>query len=155
MNRTRWRPRRPLWDGSARSLFLVTLLAALLLPSVSVAQRSVDAVAVQNAVVAPRLGLAFVMKTGGGIEALDLASGAVRWRSDKAARPLALAGDRLVAQAEPGSAGSLALVLLDTRNGAARSSTRVPIDAAVTATALGGTRAGTRGAEALAFGERQ
>jgi hypothetical protein len=122
-----------LWGGSVRTAFLYTLLAALLLPTVSVAAPGDDAAVVDSALLAPRLGLAFVMRPGGGVEALDLASGAVRWRSDKAARPLALVGDRLVAQAEPGGPGALALVMLDTRNGVERSSARVPIDAAVTA----------------------
>jgi len=144
VNRTRWRPRRPLWGGSVRTAFLLALLVALLLPTVSAAAPGDAAAAVDNAIVAPRLGLAFVMRQGGGVEALDLASGAVRWRSDKAARPLALVGGRLVAQAEPGGAGALALVMLDARNGAQRSSARVPIDAAVTASAIDSAAASFR-----------
>ena len=134
MNRTRWRPRRPSWGRSVRSFFLSALVVALLLPSVNAAQRpGPGAVAVDSALVAPDLGLAFVMRPGGGIEALDLASGDVRWRSEKAGRPLAVVDGRLVAQAEPGGAGSLALVVLETRNGTERSSTRVPIEQSVTA----------------------
>ena len=136
MNRTRWRPRRPLWGGSVRSLFLGALVVGLLLPGVSAAQRrgpGDGAVAVDSALVAPELGLAFAMRPGGGIEALDLASGNVRWRSEKAGRPLAIVEGRLVAQAEPGGAGSLELVVLETRNGMERSSTRVPIEQSVTA----------------------
>jgi hypothetical protein len=98
-------------------------------------------VAVDSAVVAPDLGLVFTMKPGGGVEALDLRSGAVRWRSAEAARPLAVMGDRLVAQAEPAGAGSLELVSLDVRNGAARAKSRVPIDAAVTASPVDSARA--------------
>lgn len=141
MNRTRWRPRRPSWAGSVRSHFLFVLLAALLLPSVSFAALGGDAVIVADAVVAPELGLAFVMRTGGGIEALDLASGAVRWRSNEATRPLALMGNRLVAQAEPGGAGSLELVTLDALNGAARAKSRVPIEENVTASPVDTARA--------------
>ena len=134
MNQSKWRPRRPLWGGSVRTRFLHALLAILLLPSVSAAAPADDAASIDSVVVSPRLGLAFAMRAGGGIEAIDLASGAVRWRSDKAVRPLAVAGNRLVAQADPGGAGALALVTLDTRNGAERAKARVPIDAAVTAT---------------------
>lgn len=141
MNRIRWRPRRPSWAGSVRSSFLYTLLAVLLLPSVSFAALGGDAVAFDSAVVAPRLGLVFAMRPGGGIEALDLASGAVRWRSNEAAKPLAVIGDRLVAQADPDGAGSLALVTLDVRSGASRAKSRVPIDEAVTALPVDSARA--------------
>jgi hypothetical protein len=98
-------------------------------------------VVVDSAVVAPDLGLVFTMRPGGGVEALDLRSGAVRWRSAEAARPLAVMGDRLMAQAEPAGAGSLELVSLDVRSGAARAKSRVPIDAAVTASPVDSARA--------------
>ena len=144
MNRTRWRPRRPSWAGSVRSRFLYAVLAALLLPSVSFAAPGGDALVVADALVAPDLGLVFVMRPGGGIQALDLASGAMRWRSAEGTRPLALMGNRLVAQADPGGAGTLALVSLDARSGATRASNRVPIDEAVTASPVDDARASFR-----------
>ncbi len=55
----------------------------------------------------------FVMRPGGGIEAVDARSGDVVWSTDAAARPLALAGDRLVAQAEANRPGVLPIVILD------------------------------------------
>jgi hypothetical protein len=87
----------------------------------------------EGVVVAPRLGLAYVMRPGGGLDALDLASGAVRWRSDSAAKPLALAGQRLIAQAESGGANVLKLVSLDARSGAARETVRIDLPAGVAA----------------------
>lgn len=92
------------------------------------------AVLLEGVVIAPRLGIAYLMHSGGGIHAVDLASGAVRWRSDKAAKPLALAGDRLIAQAVSRDARALQLVSLDARSGASRDSVRIPIPAGVLAT---------------------
>jgi hypothetical protein len=89
-------------------------------------------------VVAPRLGLAYVMRPSGGIDALDLASGAVRWRSDSAAKPLALAGQRLIAQAESRGANTLKLVSLDARSGAARETARIDLPAGIAATVVDG-----------------
>jgi hypothetical protein len=88
----------------------------------------------EGVVIAPRLGVAYVMHPGGGIDAVSLASGAVQWRSDKAAKPLAIAGDRLIAQAESRGAHVLQLVALDARSGASRDSVRIPLPAGVAAT---------------------
>jgi hypothetical protein len=94
------------------------------------------AVSLEGALLVPRLGLGFAMRPGGGIDAVELGDGRVRWHSDQATRPLAVLGDRLVAQADSLHAGSLELVTLDARDGAARASLRVPIAAGVTATAV-------------------
>jgi hypothetical protein len=108
-----------------------------------------DAASLDGAVIVPRLGLVYAMRPAGGIDAIDLGSGRVRWPSDPAARPLTVVGERRVAQAEPAGAGSLELVVLDARNGAARSSARVPVAANVTAsvvdTAAGSFRAWAEG----------
>ena len=51
-----------------------------------------------------------------GVAAIDLASGAKRWTSNAAAKPLAIAGNRLISQVEPRTrTNRLELVLLDTR----------------------------------------
>src|SRR4051794_10334104 len=63
--------------------------------------------------------LAYVMQPAGGIDAVDLARGTIRWHSAAGERPLTLAGGVLVAQAAPGANGELRVVALDLdRNGA-------------------------------------
>jgi hypothetical protein len=58
---------------------------------------------------------AYVMSPSGGIVALDLAGGAPVWRTSKADKPLTLAGELLIGQAEaPGPANALRIVTLDT-----------------------------------------
>jgi hypothetical protein len=57
------------------------------------------------------------MNPNHGIDAVVVSSGALLWSTTAAARPLTLAGGRLVAQAEPDSAGVLKLVVLDTLHG--------------------------------------
>lgn len=56
---------------------------------------------------------AYLMSSAGGIDAVDLATGAVRWTSTAAQRPLLVTGDRLVAQRRPDEPGALELVVLD------------------------------------------
>lgn len=73
----------------------------------------------------------------GGIDAVNLATGKLRWRSDKAAKPLALVGERLIAQAAGGrKAKTLDLVVLDARNGASRDSVRIPLPEGVVASVV-------------------
>jgi hypothetical protein len=88
----------------------------------------------EGVVVAPQQGFAYLMRSGGGIDAVDLSTGALRWHSKSAAKPLALAGDRLVAQADNRGANALDLVVLDARSGAARDAVRIPLPAGVAAT---------------------
>jgi hypothetical protein len=58
---------------------------------------------------------AYVMSPRGGIVAVDLAEGAPVWRTKNAAKPLSLAGELLVGQAEaPGPDNELRIVTLDT-----------------------------------------
>src|SRR5262245_22756111 len=58
---------------------------------------------------------AYVMSPRGGIVAVDLAAGKPVWRTKKADKPLTLAGDLLIGQAEaPGPANELRIVTLDT-----------------------------------------
>jgi hypothetical protein len=110
------------------------------LPSAALGQRAAASdggvALLDGVVIAPQQGIAYVMRPGGGIDAVNLASGAVRWRSKSAAKPLALAGDRLVAQADSRGANSLNLVVLDPRNGAARDSVRIPLPEGVVATVV-------------------
>lgn len=58
---------------------------------------------------------AYVMSPRGGIVAVDLAEGKPVWRTRKADKPLTLAGELLIGQAEaPGPANELRIVTLDT-----------------------------------------
>lgn len=132
MNQSKRWPSRPGWGRSFPSIALLPLLAILLLPGAALGQSG--SVLHEGLVIAPRLGIAYVMHPGGGIDAVNLASGAVQWRSDKAAKPLAIAGDRLIAQAESRGARALHLVALDARSGASRDSIRIPLPAGVAAT---------------------
>jgi hypothetical protein len=60
-------------------------------------------------------GEAYVMSPEGGIVAVGLTDGAPVWRSSKAEKPLTLAGELLIGQAEtPGPANVLRIVTLDT-----------------------------------------
>jgi hypothetical protein len=138
----RWPP-RPFLEKCVRCSLpsLLALLLALGTAITVVAQpRAVRSDADQGAalvdgvVVAPSHGLAFVMRPGSRLEAVDLASGAVRWRSDAGAKPLAVVEGRLVAQAESRTAGALALVVFDAGSGAVRESARLPLPEGVQAT---------------------
>jgi len=131
----RW-PSRPSWGRSVSAI----VVAILLLPGVVLGQpRPVPAASdhsaalLEGVVISPRLGLAYVMRPGGGLDAVDLAGGTVRWHSDSAAKPLALAGDRLIAQASSRGANALDLVSFDARSGAPRDSVRISLPAGVAA----------------------
>lgn len=65
--------------------------------------------------------VAYVMQPKGGIDAVDLERGTLLWHSAAGERPLALAGDLLVAQARSGEGGELRVVALDVRQRGARS----------------------------------
>jgi hypothetical protein len=63
-------------------------------------------------VVDPASRTAFVMNPEGGIDAVDVASGKVRWQSRAAARPLMMVDGLLLAQAQPGDRREFVLVAL-------------------------------------------
>ena len=73
----------------------------------------------------------YVARTGGGIEALDLGSGKVRWSREDAARPLLARGGLLVAQRESGA--GLPLAILDATDGALRQRLELPLPEGVRA----------------------
>ena len=133
MNDSRRWPLRP---GPGRRVLSLTPVLALALAVSALAVPAEQGAALRDGVlVAPARGLAYVMRPGGGIDAVDLASGAVRWHSDAASKPLVLAGNRLVAQAES-AAGTLDVVALDAQGGARGASTRVPLPAGVAASVV-------------------
>ncbi|HEX6901199.1 MAG TPA: PQQ-binding-like beta-propeller repeat protein [Thermoanaerobaculia bacterium] len=96
------------------------LLAALLAPGAALAQANGSVPALHDGVVVDPAGTAYVMSPAGGIEARELATGNVLWRSDEAAKPLLLVDGTLVAQAPPAPEGDLVVVTLDSRRGTAK-----------------------------------
>jgi hypothetical protein len=140
VNQSNRRPIRPTWGRFVLSLVLPPLLAILLLPGISTGDSrsmrpasSDSAALLEGVVLSPRHGFAYVMRPGGGLAAVNLANGKVRWRSDNA-KPVALVGDRLIAQVEGKGGKALELVALDARSGAVRDSVRIPLPAGVSAT---------------------
>jgi hypothetical protein len=121
------------------SLVVLPLVAILLMPGVSLAvSRSMtgdSAMLLEGVVVSPRHGLAYVMRPGGGLVAVSLSSGKVQWHGDKAAKPVAVVGDRLLAQTG-GRNKALELVVLDARSGAPGDSVRIPLPVGVAATVV-------------------
>jgi PQQ-like domain len=109
----------------------LALAASLLAPGVLTAQAS----GAQNpgpalhdgVVVDPANGAAYVMSPGGGIEARDIATGNVLWKSDAAAKPLLAMDGNLVAQAPPNAAGDLVVVTLDARKGSPKDRTEIKL----------------------------
>ncbi len=78
----------------------------------------------------------YIMRPGGGIEAVHPDSGEVHWNSHEGDKPLWASGDLLLAQREPGpNAGSLSLALIDvTRGGRETRRLEVPLPDQVSAT---------------------
>ncbi len=141
MNQSERWPYRPTWGRYIASLVLPPLFAISFIPGIAQAQpQSMRPAAPENSaallegvVISPRQGVAYVMRSGG-IDAVNIATGKLRWRSDKAAKPLALVGDRLIAQGRGGK--TLDVISLDANSGAARDSVRIPLPEGVVATVV-------------------
>ena len=109
----------------------LALLAGLLAPGAFAAQTSGASnrptLALHDGVVVDAAsGAAYVMSPRGGIDAIDLTSGNVMWKSRDAAKPLLMKGGTLLAQAQPDRPGKLAVVALDAKRGSA--TRRVDLD---------------------------
>lgn len=87
-------------------------------------------------IVDPERSAAYLMNIQGGIDAIDLASGRLLWRSDRAAKPLLFHEELLVAQTEPPVGRQfLRIALLNTREiTAAPRFVDIPLPADVQAT---------------------
>lgn len=59
----------------------------------------------------------YLMNPDGGLDAVEAATGDLLWTTTAAAKPLAVLGDHLIAQADAKTAGELPLVVLDRRGG--------------------------------------
>jgi hypothetical protein len=101
-----------------RSSWALALLASLLAPGISSAAPNSPLTSLHDSVVVDAAhGTAYVMSPKGGIDAIELATGNVRWKSEAGARPLLIKDGALVAQAHPGEIGELAIVTLDAQRG--------------------------------------
>jgi hypothetical protein len=135
-----------------RSIGVVAVLAALLVPGVSMAQTSGGAFPAlhDGVVVDAASGAAYVMSPTGGIDAVQLSTGTVLWKSRAAAKPLLVSQGTLVAQAEPSSPrGELLIVALDTRAGRSRGKVEVKLPDGIRARLVDGPSKSFR-AEAFA-----
>jgi hypothetical protein len=105
-----------------RSSWALALLAGLLAPGAAMALHDGVVIDVDG-------GTAYLMSPQGGIDALDLATGNVMWKSTAAAKPLLVKGGTLVAQARSARNGELVIVALDAKRGTARERVDVEIPA--------------------------
>jgi len=106
----------------------IALLSLLLAPLAAAAQ---ERIALREGIVIdPARPVAYVMTPERGVAAVDLQSGAKIWTSTAAAKPLAVAGDRLIAQVEASTATNrLEIAALDVREHGtvrARNATTLP-----------------------------
>lgn len=117
-----------------RTLSLTLLLSAAVAAAPSFAAGAGAVLLRDGVVIDTARSVAYTMHPEGGVEAIDLQKGLSLWRSSAAERPLALAGDVLVAQARPGTQGELRLVALDVlHNGAAGVEADLPMPAGIRA----------------------
>jgi hypothetical protein len=107
-----------------RSSWAFALLAGLLAPAAAMALHDGVVIDVDG-------GTVYVMSPQGGIDALDLDTGNVIWKSSAAAKPLLVKGGTLVAQGRSGRSGELVIVALDAKRGAERERVAVEIPAAL------------------------
>ena len=122
----------------APSLALVVLLALGALPA-----RAAGLLG-EGTVVDSASGVVFVARPKGGIEAIDLTTGASLWTSADAAKPLSITGGVLLAQAEPGEKGDLVLATLNPRTGALVRRSALALPAGIRATVADGLQGSFR-----------
>jgi hypothetical protein len=122
--------------------------------SQDLAPDSTPAVSLRDGVIVDAArGVAYVMDREGGVDALRTADGAVLWRSAEAAKPLLVAGDLLIAQAEPAAAGELPVVTLDRGTGRLLTRAAVALPAGLWAQVDDGPRGSFRAAAVVRAGE--
>lgn len=104
--------------------FLVLLIGSGISPQL-MSQTHSDALEFgQGLLIDPARELAYLMRPGGGVEAVNLADGSIVWSNDLAARPLALSGDLLISQTQTAEQGSrLGIVILNVADGGRRTVT--------------------------------
>ncbi len=113
-------------------------LLALLTPGVSMAAGDSIRALHEGVVIDSAAGTAYVMSPQGGIDALELATGNVMWKSRDAAKPLLLKDGKLLAQARPGKDGQLVVVALDAKGGKTQGRVDIEIPSFIRANVLDG-----------------
>lgn len=125
---------------SVRAGMAATLLAllALLTPGASMAAGDSIRALHEGVVIDSASGAAYVMSPQGGIDALELATGNVMWKSRDAAKPLLLKDGKLLAQARPGKDGQLVVMALDAKGGKTQGRVDIEIPSFIRANVLDG-----------------
>lgn len=108
-------------ERTARSRMVRHALGALLAltPAAVLAQQTGAVLLRDGVIVDPAANTAYVAAPDQNVRAVDLATGAPRWSSANAAKPLALLGNRVLAQVEPTAStqNRLELAVLSSRQG--------------------------------------
>lgn len=112
-----------------RTIGALALLTGLLVPGVSMAQTSGAFPALHDGVVVDAAsGAAYVMSPTGGIDAIEISTGNLMWKSRAAVKPLLVDKGTLVAQAQsPSPRGEFLIVALDTKAGRAQGKVQVKL----------------------------
>lgn len=119
-----------LMKNAVRAAWALALLVGLLTPALAFAQ---SAGALHDGVVVDAASAtAYVISPKGGIDALDLATGNVRWTSKAAVKPLAVVDGALLAQAAASDSGELPVVAFDAK-GVVKQQLRIELPAGVRA----------------------
>lgn len=113
-------------------------LLALLTPGASMAAGDSIRALHEGVVIDSASGAAYVMSPQGGIDALELATGNVMWKSRDAAKPLLLKDGKLLAQARPGKDGQLVVMALDAKGGKTQGRVDIEIPSFIRANVLDG-----------------
>jgi hypothetical protein len=82
----------------------------------------------------PTSGVVYAMNPQHGIDAIELSSGKMRWSSNASAKPLAMAGEKLLAQGDAsGDGAALPIMIIDAKSGALLKKLELPLPAGVMA----------------------
>lgn len=123
----------------SRSGWALALAAGLLAPGAALAQTPGGLSTLHDGVVVDAArGAAYVMSPQGGIDAIQLSSGNVMWKSRDAAKPLLLEDGVLVAQGRPARDGELVLVTIDASRGTAQDRLAVEVPSGLWANVVEG-----------------
>jgi hypothetical protein len=118
---------------------ILALAASLaLVPAMSGAQapEGTSSALFEGVVIDAATGTAFVMSPKGGVDAVDLATGARKWNSRAAVRPIMIGDGGLLAQAPPSENGLLEVVTLDTAAGIVKDRMSLELPAGINASVI-------------------
>ena len=118
-----------------RAVLCATLLAVIVTTAFIAYAAPVNSFELAPGVVVdPASGVIYTMNPNRGIDAIELSSGKLRWGSDASAKPMAVSGEKLLAQTDAsGNGNTLPIAILETKTGTLLKSVEVPLPAGVTA----------------------